>query len=251
MIGDVGGRGMEAAATMGQIRNALRAYALKGAAGPHAVIDDLHTLVEASAGAITFVTVVYVVIDPRTGDGEIATAGHLPALIAGRGYVDAPRCPPLGFSDPDACTLGRFTLAPGETLWLYTDGLIESRRRPLDDGLAALASAATASATGPLAEIADRLLVELPASRDDDIALLGLRRLGSVVDGAGDVRRPLAVGRLDAAVPEPVVEQARRHAELPREALAGVDRAAAQLALELAAGGQRHARVDRRASSSE
>ncbi len=176
VIGDVGGRGMAAAATMGQVRNALRAYALKGAAGPHAVIDDLHTLVEASAGAITFVTVVYVVIDPRTGGGEIATAGHLPALIAGRGYVDAPRCPPLGFSDAAACSSGRFTLAPDETLWLYTDGLIESRRRPLDDGLAALEQTA-ARATGALADIADRLLVELPASRDDDIALLGLRRL--------------------------------------------------------------------------
>ena len=100
----------------------------------------------------------------------------MPALIAGRGYVDAPRCPPLGFSDAAACSSGRFTLAPGETLWLYTDGLIESRRRPLDDGLAALEQTA-ARATGALADIADRLLVELPASRDDDIALLGLRRL--------------------------------------------------------------------------
>ena len=126
---------------MGQIRNALRAYALKGTAGPAEVIDDLHTLVAASAGAITFVTVVYVVLDPRTGEGEVASAGHLPALIAGRGFVDAPRCPPLGFSGADRCALGRFTLAPGETLWLYTDGLIESRRRPLDDGLALLDAA--------------------------------------------------------------------------------------------------------------
>src|SRR3954469_23713946 len=67
-IGDVGGRGMEAAATMGQIRNSLRAYAIKGA-GPAEVIDDLHVLVAASAGAITFVTVVYVVLDPSTGEG--------------------------------------------------------------------------------------------------------------------------------------------------------------------------------------
>src|SRR4051812_9281670 len=75
-IGDVGGRGMEAAATMGQIRNSLRAYAIKGA-GPAEVIDDLHVLVAASAGAITFVTVVYVVLDPSTGEGELASAGHL------------------------------------------------------------------------------------------------------------------------------------------------------------------------------
>ena len=82
VIGDVGGRGMDAAATMGQIRNALRAYAVKGA-GPAAVIDDLHALVAASAGAITFVTVVYVVLDLATGAGELASAGHLPALLAG------------------------------------------------------------------------------------------------------------------------------------------------------------------------
>jgi PAS domain S-box-containing protein len=176
VIGDVGGRGMEAAATMGQIRNALRAYAIKSP-GANAVVDDLHALVEASAGTIAFVTVIYVVLDLRTGAGELASAGHLPALIAGRGYVDAPRCPPLGFSDPPPSAVGRFTLEPGETLWLYTDGLIESRRRPLDDGLAKLADA-VARATGPMAAIADQLLVELPASRDDDIALLGLRRLG-------------------------------------------------------------------------
>jgi PAS domain S-box-containing protein len=177
-IGDVGGRGMQAAATMGQIRNALRAYALKGA-GPAAVVDDLHALVAASAGAIAFVTLVYVVIDPATGTGELASAGHLPALIAGKGYLEAPRCPPLGFSDAPACRLGRFTLAPGDTLWLYTDGLIESRERTLDAGLDALERAA-ASARGSLAEIADQLLAELPPSRDDDIALLGLRRLGEV-----------------------------------------------------------------------
>jgi PAS domain S-box-containing protein len=175
VIGDVGGRGMEAAATMGQLRNALRAYALKGAAGPGEVIDDLHMLVAASAGAITFATVVYVVLDPRSGEGELASAGHLPALIAGRGFVDAPRCPPLGFSGADRCTLGRFTLERGETLWLYTDGLIESRGRTLDDGLALL-ERAVCDAQETTAEIADRLLVQLPASRDDDIALLGLRR---------------------------------------------------------------------------
>ena len=68
-------------------------------------------------------------------------------------------------------------LGPGETLWLYTDGLVESRKRPIDVGLDALADAA-GHATGALDEIADHLLVALPDARDDDIALLGLRRFG-------------------------------------------------------------------------
>jgi serine phosphatase RsbU (regulator of sigma subunit) len=178
VIGDVGGRGMEAAATMGQIRNSLRAYALKGA-DPAAVIDDLHGLVDVSAGAITFATLVYMRLDAATGACEFATAGHPPPLLVGADggarYVDSPRCPPLGFSGAGPCTLGRFTVGPGETLWLYTDGLVESRRRPIDAGLDALADAA-ARADGDLGEVADHLLATLPASRDDDIALLGLRR---------------------------------------------------------------------------
>src|SRR3954452_2067944 len=180
VIGDVGGRGMTAAATMGQIRNSLRAYALQGMV-PGEVIAARHTLVVASEGAITFVTVVYVVLDPHTGEGVLASAGHMPPLVVGAdggaSYVDAPRCPPLGFSGAGRCTLGRFTLELGQTLWLFTDGLVESRRRPIDAGLAELAALA-GRASGPLDDIADHLLVALPAARDDDIALLGLRRVG-------------------------------------------------------------------------
>ena len=120
-------------------------------------------------------------LDAATGACELASAGHLPPLLvarpAARAFVDAPRCPPLGFSGADRARSARFALAPGETLWLFTDGLVESRRRPIDVGLAALADAA-GRADGELAAIADHLLVTLPVSRDDDIALLGLRRVG-------------------------------------------------------------------------
>lgn len=174
VIGDVGGRGLEAAATMGQIRNALRAYALKGGR-PAAVIEDLHALVD--QGEITFATVVYVVLDLASGRGEVATAGHLPPLIAGAGFVDVPRCPPLGFGGVSSCSSCEFELEPGATLWLYTDGLVEARTRPIDTGLELLADAA-GRAQGELGAIADRLLATLPAAHDDDIALLGLRRVG-------------------------------------------------------------------------
>jgi serine phosphatase RsbU (regulator of sigma subunit) len=179
VVGDVGGRGIAAAATMGQIRNALRAYALKGAS-PAAVMDDLHRLVDASAGTITFATAIYVALDPATGEGELATAGHLPPLLVhadGRTeYVDVPNCPPLGLTGASGCLSGRFRLVPGDTLWLYTDGLVESRERPIDAGLDALAQLAGATTGDGLGSLADALLAELPRSREDDVALLGLRR---------------------------------------------------------------------------
>src|SRR3954470_21482855 len=182
-VGDVGGRGMSAAATMGQIRNALRAYALKGAA-PAEVMDDVHALVDASAGTIPFATAVYVALDPASGEAELATAGHLPPLVVhpdgSAEYVQIPLCPPLGLSGAPPCAAGHFHLAEGDTLWLYTDGLVESREGPIDDGLGALARAAGA-ARGDLEPIADALLATLPRSRADDVALLGLRRRG----GAG------------------------------------------------------------------
>ena len=145
VIGDVGGRGMDAAATMGQIRNALRAYALKGA-GTAEVLDDLHHLVAASAGAITFATVIYVVLDPATGEGELATAGHLPALLVGEDtrYVDAPRCPPLGFSGAARCEPRPLRARPGRDAVAVHRRPDRVRKRPLDTGLAALADAAGA-----------------------------------------------------------------------------------------------------------
>jgi serine phosphatase RsbU (regulator of sigma subunit) len=177
-IGDVGGRGMAAAATMGQLRNALRAYALKGDR-PAEVVDDLHALVDAGDGEIAFATLLYLELDPATGEGELAVAGHLPPLVVAAdgtaGYLEIHRCPPLGASGAPPCHSTRFTLAPGATLWLYTDGLVESRSQPIDAGLSGLAAAARGD--GDLDTVADALLAALPGSREDDVALLGLERI--------------------------------------------------------------------------
>jgi serine phosphatase RsbU (regulator of sigma subunit) len=176
-IGDVGGRGIAAAATMGQLRNALRAYALKGAR-PAEVIDDLHRLVDAADGEVPFATLLYLELDPATGAGEFAVAGHLPPLVVeadgSARYLEMARCPPLGASGSPPCASRRFTLNAGATLWLYTDGLVESRRQPIDTGLRALSEAARGA--GDLETVAGELLKALPGSREDDVALLGLRR---------------------------------------------------------------------------
>jgi serine phosphatase RsbU (regulator of sigma subunit) len=177
-IGDVGGRGITAAATMGQLRNALRAYALKGGR-PAEVIDDLHALADAAEGEIGFATLLYLELDAATGEGEFAVAGHLPPLVVEADgkttYVGNARCPPLGASGAPPCPTSRLTLPPGGTLWLYTDGLVESRRQPIDTGMTALA--ATAASGADLDEIADAMLATLPGSREDDVALLGLERV--------------------------------------------------------------------------
>ena len=197
VIGDVGGRGMDAAATMGQIRNSLRAYALKGA-GPGEVIDDLHALVAASAGAITFVTVVYVVLDPATGECELASAGHLPPLIVARrrGYVDAPRCPPLGFSGAGAvharalrarARARRCGCSP--TVWSSRAGGRSTSASPRSPRPPA-ARERRASTRSPTT-----CSPRCPASRDDDIALLGLRRVGEVRERVAQDRARRASAR--------------------------------------------------------
>jgi PAS domain S-box-containing protein len=178
-IGDIGGRGVTAAALMGQVRNGLRAYALK-APGPGAALADLRQMGELIE-ELVFATLTYIVYDPRTGTGVLSSAGHLPTLVLeadGRTrFTDAPRCPPLG-ADPDCASPDHeFVLAPGATLVLYTDGLVESRTRSIDTGLQRLADAARASAGG-VQRLADDIVEAVPEQRQDDIAVLALRRAG-------------------------------------------------------------------------
>jgi serine phosphatase RsbU (regulator of sigma subunit)/PAS domain-containing protein len=176
-IGDIGGRGIAAAALMGQVRNGLRAYALK-AAGPGAAMADVRAMGE-HLEELVFATVTYIVYDPRTGRGVLSSAGHLPTLVLdGRGaarYTDAPRCPPLGTGAIAPCREHEFTLEPGGGLVLYTDGLVESRTRSLDEGLDRLARLAERCA-GDIRKLADEVVEVLPEQRQDDIALLALRR---------------------------------------------------------------------------
>jgi PAS domain S-box-containing protein len=178
-IGDIGGRGVTAAALMGQVRNGLRAYALQ-APGPGAALAALRHLGE-HIDELVFATLAYTVYDPATGTGVLASAGHLPALVLeadGRThFTEGPRCPPLG-AEPDAPSLEHdFALAPGATLVLYTDGLVESRTRSIQTGLERLAEAARAS-SGGVQRLADDIVDAVPEQRQDDIAVLALRRTG-------------------------------------------------------------------------
>lgn len=177
VIGDVMGRGVRAAAVMGQLRTAVRAYARLDLP-PHEVLqllDGLATEIDANQIA----TCVYAVHDPNEGRLVYASAGHLPILVRDESgtvlRTDEPTGPPLGTGGWIHAS-GSVPLGPGSTAVLYTDGLVERRDEDLDEGIAALEHA-LAGATGTPQVICDRLVrsAGLTADHDDDVAVLVLQ----------------------------------------------------------------------------
>ncbi|MEV5437132.1 SpoIIE family protein phosphatase [Streptomyces sp. NPDC052682] len=177
VIGDVMGRGVRAAAVMGQLRTAVRAYARLDLP-PHEVLqllDGLATEIDANQIA----TCVYAVHDPNEGRLVYASAGHLPILVRDQNgtvlRADEPTGPPLGTGGWIHAS-GSVPLGPGSTAVLYTDGLVERRNEDLDEGITAL-ERALAGATGTPQVICDRLVrsAGVTADHDDDVAVLVLQ----------------------------------------------------------------------------
>ncbi|WP_137994378.1 ATP-binding SpoIIE family protein phosphatase [Streptomyces vilmorinianum] len=174
VIGDVMGRGVRAAAVMGQLRTAVRAYARLDLP-PHEVLQLLDGLA-AEIDASQIATCVYAVHDPNEGKLVYASAGHLPILVRDEdGTVrraEDPTGPPLG-TGGWLHTSGSIALPPGSTAVLYTDGLVERRREDIDEGVAALGRALS-GAVGTPQVVCDRLLRSLgvTAEHDDDVAVL-------------------------------------------------------------------------------
>ncbi len=182
VLGDVVGRGVRAAAVMGRLRTAVRAYAQLELT-PADVLESLDTVVS-HIGPEQIVTCLYAVFDPRDGSLTYANAGHLPPLAVAPG--EAPRRlggstgPPLGTG---AAGFGEHyaQLVPGTLLALYTDGLVERRDRVIDVGIDRLADALGQAADGPLAGLPDALVAELVEDDvDDDVALLVARVLDAL-----------------------------------------------------------------------
>ncbi len=174
VIGDVMGRGVRAAAVMGQLRTAVRAYARLDLP-PHEVIQLLDGLA-AEIDASQIATCVYAVHDPNEGQLVYASAGHLPILVRDEdGTVHRaaePTGPPLG-TGGWVHTSGTIALPPGSTAVLYTDGLVERRSEDIDEGVASLARALS-GAKGTPQVVCDRLIRSLgvTAEHDDDVAVL-------------------------------------------------------------------------------
>ena len=178
-IGDVTGHSINAATIMGEVRHALRAYALEGHQPVH-ILDLLNTMLRRFHPIDGFTTLCLLLVDPETGTAQVANAGHLPPLVVdgtGARYLDIAG-PMLGLDlpRPTAVTIG---LEPGATVVLITDGLIERRGVPIEDSMAELSAALAPRIDGPAPELeglCDQLLARFGQDGTDDIALLALRR---------------------------------------------------------------------------
>ncbi|WP_030900935.1 PP2C family protein-serine/threonine phosphatase [Streptomyces sp. NRRL F-5126] len=186
VVGDVTGHDVEAAPTMGQIRNMLRALAYDRAGPPGLVmarLDHALTMFDDPPTA----TLVLGRIGRRGEEGQYtftwSNAGHPPPLLVEADGSTAYLAParhgiPVGID----ASVPRFThehpLSPGSTLVLFTDGLVERRGQDIDIGLGDLAEQAARLAAAPLDEMCDALISRNRQVFDDDVALLALRAPG-------------------------------------------------------------------------
>ncbi len=176
IVGDAMGHGPEAAAVMVQLRTAAHTLA-DLELPPEQVLRRLDKIA-AGVAAASFATCIYTVIDPSSGSCVIAQAGHHPPVLVLPGGVtrvlDLPPGLPLGLG-AESFEATQISLPPGATLALYTDGLVESRTRPLDQGMAGLCGALGSALARPRATLGSTCATVTQALRqhgEDDITLV-------------------------------------------------------------------------------
>ncbi|MFE0775635.1 SpoIIE family protein phosphatase [Streptomyces sp. NPDC058861] len=218
VIGDVMGRGLRAAVAMGELRTAVRTLAQLDLEPAEVLshLDEIARGLGAPIGAqqsrahknrgpelaeVYLATCVYAVYDPVTRRCTFANAGHLPPVLVEPGeearLLPVPPGMPLGVGGEPFEEV-EVEIPEGALLALYTDGLVESRDHPLDEGLSAFRRALT-DPSRPLEDVCDRVLGSLNTGHgEDDIALLMARIQGLPAEAVGDwrlPREPRSVGR--------------------------------------------------------
>ncbi len=197
VVGDVQGHNAAAAAVMGQVSTAVRAYAAEGHP-PDVVLARANRLLVGMKTDL-FATCCYVSLDLQEGNAWIARAGHPPPLLrhpdGATEEVDVPCAPPLGVLEEADFPLAMVEVAPGAVFALVTDGLVQSADLPLDEGMRRVRDVLGAADPGDVGQVADELIGG--AERRDDVALLLLRFDGKDVR---PVRASWKVWRLPEAV---------------------------------------------------
>jgi PAS domain S-box-containing protein len=217
IVGDCVGRGLPAAAVMGQLRASARALLLTGAE-PAKLLEELDAVAKLIPNA--FCTTVFLsVLDTESGEFSYSCAGHPPAVLAAPGsahtLISDARSVPLAVQRKTPRPQASVKLPPGSTLMLYTDGLVERRDVSIDDGIAHLGTTVERGFRSTVDDVADAALRELapPGGYDDDIAIVVYRRpypplsIHQVVnaDQLGEIRHQLAGWLEGAAVAEELV----------------------------------------------
>jgi len=214
IVGDCVGRGLAAAAVMGQLRSSARALLLTGAS-PARLLEQLDSVAALIPDA--FCTTVFVaILDARSETLTYSSAGHVPAVLA------APESQPQLLTDARSVPLAVHTDKPrpqaaaaltgGSTLLLYTDGLVERRDEPIDAGIAHVAEVMAQTMGMPVDAVADAMLdKQAPAvGYDDDVAIVLYRHPGpalvieidAIPARLSDVRHQLTAWLRSAGVPE-------------------------------------------------
>ncbi|MFF1694020.1 SpoIIE family protein phosphatase [Streptomyces sp. NPDC058257] len=223
VVGDVMGRGLRAAVAMGELRTAVRTLALldlepaevlsaldeiaRGLGDPSGTQQatraarQTRSASETDLSEVYLATCIYAVYDSVTRRCTFANAGHLPPVLVEPGesplMLDVPPGMPLGVGGEPFEEV-EVELPDGALLALYTDGLVESRHHPLDEGLNAFVRALDAPAPA-LEDVCDHVLNTLDTHHgEDDIALLMARIQGLPAEAVGDwtlPRDPKSVGR--------------------------------------------------------
>jgi PAS domain S-box-containing protein len=217
VVGDCVGSGLSAAAVMGQLRSSARALLLTGAE-PALLLEELDAAAALIPGAYC-TTVFLATLETESGILRYSSAGHLPAVVAnpqsGTNLLTDAQSVPLAVHRDKSRPQASHVLLPGSTLIVFTDGLVERKHEPVDEGIGRVARILVDAMNSPIDAVADAALRELApaAGYNDDVAIVVYRRPNTpfriendaTANQLADIRHRLTTWLRAGGVPDPLV----------------------------------------------